>query len=407
MRNLGTFAALSLVGLVGCGGSQEPAAAPLAPPPPVASVAPAPAPVVAKKEEPKPVPLTPDQKIKFYQDGWAAFNAKDLTKFQTIWAENATSEHLDMGPPLVGAANIVEQGMKPFLTAFPDTTGELELTLLNGNTLVGLVLFRGTQTGTLVTPAGPVPPTGKKIGLYSAHIIELNDAGKAQKEIMADDGGTMAGQLGLMNMPHRKVVETGWAEKPVVIASGSDGEKANVAAFTKEVEGFNKHDPAGAMGTAADDIVFSELSAPADRVGKKEALKGIEEMFKGFPDAKLDIKSVWGAGDYVVATGTWTGTNTGDIPSMKLKKTGKAVTQQFVEIDKFAAGKTKNIWLFSNGASAAAQLGLLPPPGAPKAKEAKPAPAKPEAKPTTTKPEAAAKPAAKPAAAAKPATPAK
>jgi predicted ester cyclase len=414
MRNLGTFAALSLVGLVGCGGSQEPAAAPLAPPP-VASVAPAPAPVEAKKEEPKPVPLSPDQKVKFYQDGWAAFNSKDLTKFTAIWADNATSEHLDMGPPLVGASTITEQGIKPFVTAFPDVTGELELTLLNGNTLVGLVLFRGTQTGTFVTPSGPVPPTGKKIGLYSAHIIELNDAGKAQKEIMADDGGTMAGQLGLMNMPHRKTVETGWAEKPVVIASGSDGEKANVAAFSKEVEGFNKHDPASAMGTAADDIVFSEMSAPADRVGKKEALKGVEEMFKGFPDAKLDIKSVWGAGDYVVATGTWTGTNTGDVPSMKLKKTGKAVTQQFVEIDKFAAGKTKNIWLFSNGASAAAQLGLMPPPGAaPKGKEAKPAATKPEAKPTAAKPEAAAKPAepamkavAKPAAAAKPATPAK
>jgi len=364
------------------------------------------------------VPLTADQKVKFYQEGWAAFNTKDLAKFQAIWAENATSEHLDMGPPIVGGSNIVEQGIKPYVTAFPDTTGEVELTLLNGNTLVGLVLLRGTQTGTFVTPNGPVPPTGKKVGLYAAHIIELNDAGKAQKEIMADDGGTMAGQLGLMNMPHRKVVETGWAEKPIVIASGSDGEKANVAAFTKEVEGFNKHDAASAMGTAADDIVFSEMSAPADRVGKKEALKGVEEMFKGFPDAKLDIKSVWGAGDYVVATGTWTGTNTGDVPSMKLKKTGKAVTQQFVEIDKFTAGKTKNIWLFSNGASAAAQLGLLPPPGAPKGKEAKPAAAKPEAKPAAAKPEAVAKPttqpaepamkaAAAPAATAKPAAPAK
>jgi len=160
------------------------------------------------------------------------------------------------------------------------------------------------------------------------------------------------------------------------------------------------------------------MSAPADRVGKKEALKGVEEMFKGFPDAKLDIKSVWGAGDYVVATGTWSGTNTGDVPSMKLKKTGKTVTQQFVEIDKFAAGKTKNIWLFSNGASAAAQLGLMPPPGAaPKGKEAKPLAGKPESKPEA-KSEAAAKPAMKPAEpamkaaatpapAAKPATPAK
>ena len=187
----------------------------------------------AKKEEPKPVPLTADQKIKFYQDGWAAFNAKDFAKFQGIWADDATSEELDMGPPLVGPAAIVEHGAKAYATAFPDTTGELQLTLLNGNTLLGVVLLRGTQTGTFVTPNGPVPPTGKKIGLLAAHIIELNDAGKAQKEIMADDGATVAGQLGLMNMPHRKVMETGWAEKPVVIASGSDGEKANVAAFSE------------------------------------------------------------------------------------------------------------------------------------------------------------------------------
>jgi predicted ester cyclase len=406
MRNLGTFAALSLVGLVGCGGSQEPAAAPLAPPPPAVNAAPAPLPVEAKKEEPKPVPLTGEQKAKLYNDGWAAYNAKDFAKFQAIWADNATSEMLDMGAPLVGPSAIVEQGAKGFATAFPDSTGEIELTLINGNNAVGVVLLRGTQTGTYTTPMGAVPATNKKVGFLAAHSIEFNDAGKAVKELMAYDGGTVAGQLGLMNMPHRKVVETGWAEKPVVIASGSDGEKANVAAFTKEVEGFNKHDAAGALGTAADDIVFSEMSAPADRVGKKEALKGIEEMFKGFPDAKLDVKSVWGAGDYVVAVGTWSGTNTGDIPSMKLKKTGKAVTQQFVEIDKFSAGKTKNIWLFSNGASAAAQLGLMPPPGAAKGKDAKPAAAKPEAKPAAAKPEAAAKPAATKPAAMKPAEPA-
>ena len=110
------------------------------------------------------------------------------------------------------------------------------------------------------------------------------------------------------------------------------------------------------------------------------------------------MKSAWGAGDYVVATGTWSGTNTGDMPGTKMKKTGKSVALQFVEVDRFAAGKTKNIWIFTNGAAAAAQLGMLPPPGAPKDKEAKPPAAKPEA---------AGKPAMKPAAAAKPATPAK
>jgi predicted ester cyclase len=412
MRNLGCFAALSALGLVGCGGTQEPATVPLAPPP-VATVAPAAPPVEAKKEEPKPIPLTGEQEVKLYGEGWAAYNAKDFTKFRTIWADNATSTMLDMGPPLVGASEVVEHGAKPFATAFPDSTGEVELTLIKGNTALGVVLLRGTQTGVYATPMGPVPATGKKVGFLAAHSIEFNDAGKAVSEVMAYDGGTVAGQLGLMPMPHRKVIETGWAEKPVVIATDSDAEKANVAAFNKEVEGFNKHDPAAALSTAADDLVFSELATPADRTGKKEALKGVEEMFKAFPDAKLDVKSVWGAGDYVVATGTWSGTNTGDMG--KMKKTGKPVSLGFVEIDKFVAGKTKNIWLFSNGAAAAAQLGLMPPPGAAKGKDKEPKPtaAKPEPKPAASKPEPAGKPApamksAAPAAPAmKPATPAK
>jgi len=408
MRNLGTFAALSLVGSVVCGcGQQEPAAAPLpAPPPAPVAAAPAPPPVEAKKEEPKPVPLTAEQKVKIYQDGWAAFNAKDFAKFQGIWADNATSEMLDMGPPKLGPAAITENA-KGFSTAFPDGTAELELTLVNGNNAVGVVLMRGTQKGTYETPMGPVPATNKKVGFIAAHGIELNEAGKVQREWLAYDGGTVAGQLGLMQMPHRKVIETGWTDKPVVVASGSDTEKANVAAFSKEVEGFNKHDAAAALASAADDLVFSELTAPADRTGKKEAVKGMEEMFKAFPDAKLDVKNAWGAGDYVVATGSWSGTNTGDMPSAHMKKTGKPVSVQFVEIDKFVGGKTKNIWIFSNGAAVAAQLGLMAPKGDKGTKPGeKPAAAAPGAgKPATTP--AAAKPGAAPAtpaaAAAKPA----
>jgi predicted ester cyclase len=393
MRNLGSFAALSLItaGLAACG-NQEPAAAPLAPPPP-ATVAPAPLPMAElKKEEPKPVPLTAEQKTKFYQEGWAAFNAKDFAKFKGIWADNATSEALDMGPPLVGPAAITDTGAKGFATAFPDGNGEVQLTLINGNNIVGVVLMRGTQAGTYVTPLGPVPATGKKVGFLSAHSIELNDAGKAVKEVLAYDGGTVAGQLGLMPMPHRKVIETGWTDKPVVIASGSEAEKTNLAAVLKEVDAFNKHDAAGALGSADDKVVFSDLSAPADRVGKKESQKGIEEMFKAFPDAKLDMKSTWAAGDYVVATGVMSGTNTADSPAMHLKKTGKAVSLQFIEIDKFSAGKTTNIWMFANGAAMAGQLGLIPPAKAaaePKAKEAKP----PVAKGPAPKSEPAMKPA--------------
>jgi predicted ester cyclase len=374
MKSLKAFAAMSLVGWVGCAG-QEPSATPLAASPTTTLSATAPA-VAERKEASTPVPLTPDQKVKAYQDGWAAFNAKDFAKFQSIWADDATSLQFDMGPPLVGPVAIVDNGAKAFATGFPDGNGEIELTLVNGNQVFGIVLIRGTQKGPFTTPAGVVPPTGKKVGFLAAHGVEFNAAGKADKEWMAYDGGTVAAQLGLSPAPHRAALEKGWAENPVVIASGSDAEKANVAAFNKEIEAFNKHDTAGALGSAADDLVFTELTAPADRTSKKTALKGVEEMYKAFPDVKLDVKSVWDAGDYVLAVGTWSGTNTGDMPAAHLKKTGKAVSVQFIEIDQFAAGKTKHIWIFSNGAAMAAQLGLMPPPGAAKVTAKKPASAK-------------------------------
>ena len=123
-----------------------------------------------------------------------------------------------------------------------------------------------------------------------------------------------------------------------------------------------------------DDVVFSDLAAPADRVGKKEVSKANEEMFKGFPDSKIEQTAAWAAGDYVISTGRFSGTNTGDMPRMKLKKTGKAVNVEYYMVTKLAGGKVKNNWLFSNGMAFAGQLGMLPPPKA--------APAKPAAKDT-------------------------
>jgi predicted ester cyclase len=67
---------------------------------------------------------------------------------------------------------------------------------------------------------------------------------------------------------------------------------------------------------------------------------------------------MWAAGDYVVFTGTLSGTNTGDMPSAGIKKTGKKVNVHFCEIVKFEGGKQVEDYLFFNGAAFAAQLGL-------------------------------------------------
>jgi hypothetical protein len=98
-----------------------------------------------------------------------------------------------------------------------------------------------------------------------------------------------------------------------------------------------------------------------------------------------------------------TGTNDGDMPMMKLKKTGKKIDVAFGEVAQWDNGKLKTIYFFMDGMDMAGQLGLLAPPPA-----AAPAPAaQPAAKPAPTPaPAPAAAPAAQPAAKPAPAAPA-
>jgi predicted ester cyclase len=417
MRNTLGVLGLSVITLVACA-QQQPVAAPLAPPPAAEPIAtPAPAPELTA-EPPKAPELTAEQKVKFYQDCWALFSAHDLVKFGDCFADNAVAEMVDSGmPTLMGRNAIIEQHDKPFITAFPDVTGENVLTLQNGNAVLGITLVKGTHKAPMMGPKGEIPATNKKIGLQIGNLIELQN-GKIVKQWDFVDQRTFLGQLGLMPGPVRKATDQAPAEKPVVLATGSEAEKANLESHKKVIDAFNKHDAAALEALLADDVVVSKSYEVADQAGKKEALKAWKESWKGMSDAKIQHTSIWSAGDYVVATGVFTGTNDGPLPSAKVwTKTGKPVNLQVLEVAKFEGGKLKKHWLFSNGLAFAAQLGVLPPEKKPKAAPApKPVaekkPAAPAAAPAAAKPAtpagtaAAAKPAPGAPGAAAPATPA-
>ena len=391
-----TLSMFGLLALASC--QQQPAAAPPPPPPPPpASLPPVETtPPPAASAAPAAPPATGAERAKWFQDCWSAFNAKDWAKFGPCYAENATSEEVDSGMPVANGRNAVLNNTQLIAASAPDQTGELELVLVNGNNIAAVSLLKGTNTGPLRTPNGEMPATKKKFGLLIGQAVDTTEDGRAvAHDRLYSDGGTFLGQLGIAKkMPHRRVTDKGWAEKPVVIATGSDVEKANLAAAPKMLEAFNKHDLPGLVGMMADDVVVSEAASPTDWVGKKAAERSYKEMFKAFSDVKLEIARSWAAGDYVVCEGSLVGTNDGAMPSAGIyKPTGKKVSARFLEIDKFAGGKLKNVWIFDNGMAFAGQLGLLPPPPA----------AKPAAAPAAAAPAGGAKPAPAAAAGAKPA----
>jgi len=152
-----------------------------------------------------------------------------------------------------------------------------------------------------------------------------------------------------------------------------EAEKKNLETVKKSNEAFSSKKGADAMAPYADDAVESDQAGGADAKGKKEIEKGMKVFWKAFPDLKIEVPNMWAAGDYVVAEGTFSGTNSG--PLGKMPKTGKQVTGQFAEVFKLKDGKITQVWRFRNGMAMAAQLGLggEPPKGGDMKKGAEPA----------------------------------
>jgi ketosteroid isomerase-like protein len=219
-----------------------------------------------------------------------------------------------------------------------------------------------------------MPATNKKLGMMVFHGVAFNDANLVTDEWWVMDGSTFAGQMGMSTMPSRPAMDKGADAPTIVVATGSDTEKANLAAATKGNDDFNKHDLAAIMAGWADDGVESDQGAPADTTGKADIEKGTKMFLGMFSDGKVTPVITFAAGDYVFQASTFVGTNDGDMgPGMP--KTGKSVKMTVVEFSKFDAGKVKQIWRFYDSSSMMKQLMPDMPP-APPANAPAPAPAK-------------------------------
>lgn len=310
---------------------------------------------------PTPKAITAEERVKWYQDCWSDFNDKKWDEFKGCYAANVTSQQVGYGKDVTGPDAIVA-GSVAFAKAAPDVRGEGQLILVNGPHIASAYVLKGTNSGPLMGPDGKeTPATKRTFGLLFGHAVDLDPAAlKVVKEIGVQDGGTFASQLGLSKRPARPVIDKGAEAPKIVIAKDDAAEAANVNVEKAQLEVWNKHDAAGVDAYLAEDVVFRDMSAPKDS-NKKESSEMNKGYWKGFSDAKINPSSIWGAGDYVVLIGTFEGTNDGAFPEMGLKKaTGKKVSAPFLEIDRLEGGKFKEGWLFLDGGTFAAQLGLMP-----------------------------------------------
>jgi steroid delta-isomerase-like uncharacterized protein len=314
----------------------------------------------SSKELPSPnaKPNTQLGFAQWYQDCWGDFNAKKWDLFKKCYAPNATSQQPGYGKLSASGADEIIKSSQDFAKTFPDGRGEALLILVNGSRITSIYLLKGTNSGPLFAPNGQtIPPTNKKLGMFMAHSIEVNPEGQVVKEIGVMDGITLESQLGFLKIAARPLVETDVPKPGVVVAKNNDTEMKNVETEKKHMNDWNKHDGTAVDMLESEDFVFHDLTAPND-LSKAQTTQVNRGFWKAFSDAKINPTSMWGADAYVSVTGTFDGTNDGELPAMQINKTGKKVSLPFVDIFRLDGGKIKEEWLFFDSASLLSQLGV-------------------------------------------------
>jgi len=91
----------------------------------------------------------------------------------------------------------IRQYIEALWKAFPDGKLAFGAQVFAEDAAATELVFTGTHTGPMMTPGGPLPPTGKRVTLHSASILHIKEGLIAWEHGYADQLEIMT-QLGLM-----------------------------------------------------------------------------------------------------------------------------------------------------------------------------------------------------------------
>ena len=122
---------------------------------------------------------------------------------------------------------------------------------------------------------------------------------------------------------------------------------------------WSSHDVEKIASFFAGDAVYEEVPLGTFNRGGEEGVKAFAAgTFAAMPDFKVELSSVFGAGDWAAGEGILTGTQTGEMPPFPA--TGKRISVPFAMIAEAQDGTLKRIALYWDLSTFLRQLGLGP-----------------------------------------------
>lgn len=132
-------------------------------------------------------------------DSIELFNKADYDGIRALLGPTFRYEETGTGLVVDNADDFIA-ALQVWKAAAPDSTGELTRIVVDGDTTVLEVLWRGTQTGPLPTAAGVLPASGRPFE-FRASMWQDWDHGKIVQERHHLDVLTMMAQIGALPTP--------------------------------------------------------------------------------------------------------------------------------------------------------------------------------------------------------------
>ncbi len=140
-----------------------------------------------------------DESARIAKSAWEAWNARDFDRLASFFADDAEILLVGSGTSFRG-----QDGAREFAQmwaeAFPDGQAELTKVFSDGENVTVTYTGRGTHTGTLRSPGGEIPATGRSVTLELCDVLEVRD-GKIRSLHSYFDSASLLTQLGALEAP--------------------------------------------------------------------------------------------------------------------------------------------------------------------------------------------------------------
>jgi steroid delta-isomerase-like uncharacterized protein len=138
---------------------------------------------------------TAQSNVEIARLGYDAWNSRDFDRGASLFADDAEILNIPLGTAFRGKDGYL-QFVRGWAAAFSDGKIDIDNIVVGDTAFAVEFTARGTHDGALKTPAGDLPPTGKKVELRFCDVGTIHN-GKIISIRSYFDSATLMRQLGL------------------------------------------------------------------------------------------------------------------------------------------------------------------------------------------------------------------